>query len=179
MRKILFIFLLAILVYACSTSSTEDIPGLTPLSVVEAEDISVPVFDYDGIKPLLDLEDDTLRIFNFWATWCVPCVKELPHFERVNKDFAHEKVKVILLSLDFYEDIEPALIPFIKKHELQSEVVLLDDPDANRWIPLVHESWDGAIPISLFKQGQETSFIARVLSHEELVNEINNFLKHR
>ncbi len=179
MRKILFIFLLAILVNACNTSITADKPRLSPLSIVEAENISVPVYDFDGLKPLFDIEDDTLRIFNFWATWCVPCVKELPHFERVNDELLTEKIKVILISLDFYEDIETALIPFINDNELSSQVLLLDDPDANRWIPLVHESWDGAIPVSLFKHGGEESFVAKPMGYEELIVEINKYLKHK
>ena len=170
---------MAILVYACNTSSTADKPKVSTQSIVEAEYISVPVYDFDGLKPLLDIEDDTLRIFNFWATWCVPCVKELPHFERANNEYTNEKVKVILISLDFYEDVETALIPFINDKELSSQVLLLDDPDANRWIPMVHESWDGAIPVSLFKLGAEEIFIARPMDYEELILMINKFLKRR
>jgi hypothetical protein len=84
---------------------------------------------------------------------------------------------VILISLDFIEDLETALIPFMNKHGLESEVVLLDDPDANRWIPMVHQEWDGAIPVTLFRQGEQSSFIAHALTYEELVNEINKYIK--
>lgn len=139
---------------------------------------SIPVYSsFDGLKPMLDINDDTLRVFNFWATWCVPCVKELPYFEKVNAEYASQKVKVILISLDFIEDIETALIPFIKKHQLLSDVVLLDDPDANRWIPKVDKEWDGAIPVTLFKKGDQSSFIEHAVTYEELVNEINNYIK--
>jgi len=177
MRKILLIGVLTVLVYACNTSRTSDKPKPTPLSIVKAEGISVPVYDFDGLKPMLEISDDTLRVFNFWATWCVPCVKELPYFEKVNSEYAAQKVKVVLVSLDFIEDLETALIPFMKKHGLGSEVVLLDDPDANSWIPMVDPDWDGAIPVTLFRQGGQSSFIAHSVRYEELVNEINNYIK--
>ena len=177
MRKILYIFMLAILANACNSGKTPDTPKPVPLQVVKAEGVSVPVYEFDGLKPMFDINDDTLRIINFWATWCVPCVKELPYFERVNSEYASQKVKVILISLDFIEDLETALIPFIKKHGLNSEVVLLDDPNANRWIPMVEKSWDGAIPVTLFKKGEKRSFVPHTMEYDELVNEVNNMLK--
>ena len=169
--------MLAILANACNSGKMPDTPKPVPLQVVKAEVTSVPVFEFDGLKPMFDINDDTLRIFNFWATWCVPCVKELPYFEKVNSEYASQKVKVILISLDFIEDIETGLIPFIKKHELTSEVVLLDDPNANRWIPMVEKSWDGAIPVTLFQKSEKRSFIPHTMEYDELVNEINNILK--
>ncbi|MEE4256990.1 MAG: TlpA disulfide reductase family protein [Bacteroidales bacterium] len=177
MRKILLIFALALLVSACHNGKEQNVPEAVPMQMASADGISVPVYDFDGLKPMLDISDDTLRIFNFWATWCVPCVKELPYFEKVNTEYASQNVKVILISLDFIEDLETALIPFMKKHGLGSEVVLLDDPDANRWIPMVDPDWDGAIPVTLFRQGGQSSFIAHAVTYEELSNEINNYLK--
>lgn len=139
---------------------------------------SIPVYaSFEELRPILERENDTLYVYNFWATWCVPCVKELPYFEKVNAEYRSQKVKVLLVSLDFIEDIESTLIPFVEKHQLRSEVVLLDDPDANRWIPLVHREWDGAIPVTLFRQGERSSFIAHSMTYEELVNEINNYIK--
>lgn len=176
MKKIFFIVLLAILAHACNSGRIPETSKAIPMQIATAEGISIPVFDFDGLKPMLEIHDDTLRIFNFWATWCVPCVKELPYFENVNNEYAVQKVKVILISLDFIENLETDLIPFIKKHELSSEVVLLDDPDANRWISMVDQSWDGAIPVTLFKKGQERSFVQHTMDLQELINQINNIL---
>lgn len=44
---------------------------------------------------------DTTYVVNFWATWCGPCVEELPYFERLNNENAKNPLKVILMSLDF------------------------------------------------------------------------------
>lgn len=152
--------------FGCNESPEEETGG------------SIHVYaSFDDLQPLLERTNDTLYVINFWATWCVPCVKELPYFEKVTAEYGSQKVKVLLVSLDFIEDIETALIPFIKKHQLLSDVVLLDDPDANRWIPMVDKEWDGAIPVTLFKKGDQSSFIEHAVTYEELVNEINNYIK--
>src|SRR4051812_11263263 len=65
---------------------------------------------------------DTTYIINFWATWCAPCIKELPDFDSINVAYKQKKVKVILVSMDFKEDLETKLLPFMKKRKIKSEV---------------------------------------------------------
>src|SRR5210317_554187 len=152
---------------------------LTACSVTvhkEENSSAIPVYTFDELKPILERANDTLYVYNFWATWCGPCIKEMPHFEKVNEDYSDRKVKVVLVSLDFEEDIETKLIPFIKERNIRSEVVNLGDPNANRWIPMVDPSWDGAIPATLFRYGDKSKFMAHTFTHEELVNEIETLL---
>ena len=138
---------------------------------------SIPLYtSFDELKPMLDRENDTLYVYNFWATWCVPCVKELKYFEEVNASYADRKVKIVLISLDWSEDQETKLKPFIKERNIKSMVVNLDDPDANRWIPMVDNKWDGAIPATLFRYGKEKRFISHSFTGDELLNEIENLL---
>ena len=58
------------------------------------------IYDFSGIEPYLSLAGSKTYIVNFWATWCAPCVKELPHFESIQENYK-EDVEVILVSLDF------------------------------------------------------------------------------
>jgi len=164
--KLFGIGLMAAMLIAC-TNEVEKSSDVSP----------VPVYSFDELKPVLDRSNDTLYIYNFWATWCGPCIKEMPHFEKVNKDYASRKVKVVLVSLDYEEDIETKLIPFINERHIRSEVVNLSDPNANRWIPMVDPSWDGAIPATLFRIGKDSRFMAHTFTHDELVNEIETLLK--
>jgi thiol-disulfide isomerase/thioredoxin len=137
----------------------------------------IPVYtSFDELKPMLEKENDTLYVYNFWATWCVPCVKELKHFEEVNTNYADRKVKVVLISLDWSEDLETKLKPFVKERNIKSMVVNLDDPNANRWIPMVDQKWDGAIPATLFRYGKEKKFMPHTFTGDELVNEIDYLL---
>lgn len=92
---------------------------------------------------------DTLYIVNFWATWCGPCVKELPEFEKLRKAYEGKPVKIILVSLDFKEEYEKRIPWFIKKKELKHEVVWLNETNANTFIPKIEPSWQGSIPATL------------------------------
>lgn len=101
------------------------------------------------------LDNDTTYVVNFWATWCGPCVKELPYFEELNDKYSEKAFKQILVSLDSPKKVESKVIPFITKNAIRSEVVLLADGKYNDWIDLIDPSWSGAIPITLILKGDE------------------------
>jgi len=135
----------------------------------------IKVVDYSGLAPLLAKENDTTYVVNFWATWCKPCVAELPAFEKMNKNYNHKKVKVLLVSLDFPEKLEKQVIPYVKKN-LKSQVILLDDTDANSWIPKISETWSGAIPATLIYKNKERTFYEQSFTYEELQKEVESKL---
>ena len=109
----------------------------------------IPVYNFEEFEPILHQENDTTYVINFWATWCIPCVKELPEFEKVNLKFQSQKFKMILVSLDFKSQVENTVIPFLKENKIKSEVVLLSDPNANSWINKVNKDWTGSIPVTI------------------------------
>ncbi|MBD0400689.1 TlpA disulfide reductase family protein [Flammeovirga sp. EKP202] len=126
--------------------------------VIQLEQQEVLKFNkFDGLSPLFSHKDDTLRVINFWATWCKPCVKELPYFQQLDEKFKKngEKAKVILISLDMNEK---NLSNYIKKKNLTTSTFWLDDPDANAWLGRVNENWDGAIPVTLTIDKNKTVF---------------------
>lgn len=109
-------------------------------------------------KILTGLSEDTTYVINFWATWCGPCVKELPYFEELNALYLDRAFKQILVSLDDPRKLESKVIPFLNKNKIESEVVLLADGKANNWIDKVDPKWSGAIPITLILRGDEKLF---------------------
>lgn len=131
-------------------------------------------------KDILNAEDDgQLYVINFWATWCGPCVKELPYFEQLHDIYNDDKVKVVLVSLDFEKQIEKRLIPFLNKNAIQSDVILLLDPKESEWIDRVDPEWSGAIPITLIKNGDKIKFYEQVFhSINELTAIIEPHLKN-
>jgi thiol-disulfide isomerase/thioredoxin len=128
----------------------------------------VPSVDFNGLEPRLSTTSDSVYVVNFWATWCVPCVKELPEFERINQEYSDRRVKVLLVSLDNPRHMESRILPFIKKPELKSEIILLDDPRSNDWIPRVDGSWSGAIPATIIFTRNSRSFHEKVFTWDEL-----------
>ena len=134
----------------------------------------VAVFEnYAALEKAVLNDDNTIYVVNFWATWCAPCVKELPHFEQLNSE--NKKVKVVLVSLDFKDQYESKLLPFLKKKSIASEVVLLTDKDYNAWLPQVDKDWSGSIPATLIiKNGKKVFAEKMFFSYEELNEYVNN-----
>jgi len=143
--------------------------------VYTKDGISVNSYDYKSFEPFLKMQTDTTYVINFWATWCQPCVEELPYFEKANAEFKDQKVKVILVSLDMKKQVESNLIPYIKKKNLKSLVIHLSDPDANSWISKVDSTWSGAIPATIIYNKNKRKFYEQSFTFETLSNEIKQF----
>lgn len=174
-------FLFLLFLVNCSFAQqgeTSVLQGLVPLKIYQSEDVQISSFDFKELEPIFSKSDATTYVINFWATWCLPCVEELPYFEKLNKVYKERKVKIILISMDMPKKVETALIPFVKKKKLQSEVIHLDDPDANAWIEKVDKSWSGAIPATIIYNAQNRKFYERSFTYEvlekELLSIINN-----
>ncbi|NOQ71871.1 MAG: redoxin domain-containing protein [Crocinitomix sp.] len=137
-----------------------------PKEVVSDAGIDVEVFDFENFKPFIHQNDDKIHVINFWATWCIPCVAELPYFEQLGAEYP--EIEVVLVSLDFPKKIKENLIPFIQKNNLQSEVILLDEPDANKWIPQIDSTWSGAIPATIIYKNDKSQFYEQSFNFVEL-----------
>ena len=101
------------------------------------------------LEKILKNPENKIFVVNFWATWCPPCIKEFPHFEKVSREYDSGKVKFIMVSLDFPSQVETQLAPFLKKHKVTMRVALMMDVDYNSWIDKVDSSWQGDIPATL------------------------------
>lgn len=111
---------------------------------------------------------DTTYIINFWATWCKPCVKELPSFDSLYLNSNKRNLKILLVSLDFKEDIEKKLDPFLIKNKIKLECVVLDEINGNDFINKVDEKWTGAVPATLIKLNNKHVFIEKSISLKSL-----------
>ncbi|MEN0003475.1 MAG: TlpA disulfide reductase family protein [Bacteroidota bacterium] len=136
------------------------------------------VTSFDQLAPIFNRDSDSTYVINFWATWCKPCVEELPYFEQLHDDFSGEKLKVILVSLDFAKDIDRKLVPFVEEHKLRSEVIALLDGQYNNWIDKVDPEWSGAIPVTVLYNAKERKFIGEQFSgYDELSGLVTDLLK--
>ena len=143
---------------------------------VSKEIATVKKYTYKELQPLLEKSDGKTYVVNFWATWCGPCVKELPAFEKLNAAYSSKNVEVILVSLDFPKQVEKRLIPFIKKKKLKSEVVLLDDVNEDFWIKAIDSTWSGAIPATLIYNAKKRKFFEQSFDYDLLEKELKEFL---
>lgn len=138
---------------------------------VSLEDISI-YGNFDEIASIFEEKNDTTYVINFWATWCKPCVEELPYFENLIDSLPNEKMKVILVSLDFPNQLESKLVPFLNENKLKSEIVVLTDGRYNEWIDKVDEDWGGAIPVTVVYNRGNRQFVNRQFENERELQEI-------
>ena len=128
------------------------------------------VVKFDALQKILNTKSDQIQVINFWATWCAPCVKELPLLEKLNaqKDL---NAKITLINLDYADKLDK-VNEFMVRKNIQSEVLLLDEIDYNSWIDKVDRSWSGAIPATLIINSRtgKRKFLEKQLKEGELEN---------
>jgi thiol-disulfide isomerase/thioredoxin len=159
---------------------TNKIIGFAFLWVVSlsASAQQAPLVSLTELQKLMDTPSDEIKVINFWATWCGPCIKELPLFEKVNQD--RKDAKVTLVSMDIDLDPNPEKVyKFVSRKKLQSQVVILNERNPNDWIDKIEKEWSGAIPATLLintKNGKR-KFVEKELHEgdlEKLIDEIKN-----
>jgi thiol-disulfide isomerase/thioredoxin len=160
------------LLTACGGTAAEESAVVDPLAGILAPreaGLPYPIYaSYDSIAPLLEVsDDDQTYVINFWATWCQPCVEELPYFERLA---AETDARVIMVSLDFKRDVRTKLKAFVEGRPFKLPVVALTDAKYDRWIDRVDPNWGGAIPVTVVRRGERKEFHdGKFASYEELL----------
>jgi thiol-disulfide isomerase/thioredoxin len=138
---------------------------------------TIKIYKIDDLLKRIFNSSDTIYVVNFWATWCKPCVEELPAFEKLNAESQGQKLKVLLVSMDFLEDISKT-VSFLKKNDYRSECVLLNEINGNVFIDKINKRWSGAIPATLFtwKNKNREHFIEKKLDDKVLNETISTFI---
>ncbi|MFB9057010.1 TlpA family protein disulfide reductase [Mariniflexile ostreae] len=139
-------------------------------------DVSLDVYDFGQLEKLWTTKDGNIYIINFWATWCAPCIKELPHFEKISELYSEKNVRVILVSLDLPHVYDSKLKPFMVAHQIKSKVIVLDDADMETWVPKVDKAWSGSIPATLIFNNEKRQFYEKIFTYEALDKALQQFL---
>lgn len=132
---------------------------------------NVKLINLDQLYERVKNGKDSTYVVNFWATWCAPCIKELPHFEKLQAEHKSEKLAVLLISLDFKSKMSSAVVPFVKRKNLKNEVFLLNESSPQEYIDRVDPSWSGSIPATLFIKGDKRKFVESEFTYEQLLTE--------
>lgn len=145
--------------------------------VASAQKNTADIYSLEQFQTRVLQENDTLYVVNFWATWCGPCIKEMPHFKALSKEMKDKPVKFILMSLDARADLQQ-LNSFLDKKKIDIETHLFAGGDPNVWINQLEPSWEGSIPATfLYQKGRKLSFKESYFSTK---NDLESFIiNHR
>ncbi len=126
--------------------------SLTP-EITEVREVNLEQLQSEVIQP-----NDTLYVVNFWATWCKPCVEEMPYFETAGQKFSNKKVKLVFVSLNYARELQ-VVAKFIRTKKIKSKCLLLNAGNPNAWIDKVEKEWSGSIPATImYRNGKEVFF---------------------
>ncbi len=186
MRKFLIYSILSISLLACKKNdekvaqaeAKEDSikvePTKSEADVAELTELSPEKFS----TVLKSSHPDTLYVTNFFATWCGPCMHEIPFFKKKMEKLANQPVKFIFVSLDNKTDWTSAVSDFADEYDIRKNVVLLDGTLLKQeFFKQNFQSWNGeAIPFTLMRKGDKSDETIGSMSEEMLNKKIETFL---
>ncbi|MEI6524361.1 MAG: TlpA disulfide reductase family protein, partial [Bacteroidota bacterium] len=114
---------------------------------------TIEVVKFEKLQSKFKNKSDTTYIVNFFASWCSPCIAELPSIVKFSKENKNTKYKVILVSLDLKKNYLEVLPNLIEKFQISQTIYLLDESDSNSWINKVDKNWSGQIPATFITNG--------------------------
>jgi thiol-disulfide isomerase/thioredoxin len=130
----------------------------------------IPAINADQIGIWRTSGADSILIVNFWATWCVPCIEELPDILQLREAYADRGVHLVLVSNDFKRHVVSRLEPFSEARQIKPYVVFMDEPNPNTWIDSVSPQWSGAIPATwiIWPKKQKEAFFEGKMTFTQL-----------
>jgi thiol-disulfide isomerase/thioredoxin len=94
-------------------------------------------------------KSDHPLLVSFWATWCAPCVEEIPWLQEAVQKYRDEKVELILVSLDFATSYPKKVTDFVKQKNFKATFFWLNETNADDFCPKIDPRWEGSIPATL------------------------------
>jgi thiol-disulfide isomerase/thioredoxin len=118
-------------------------------------------------------------VINFWATWCGPCVAEFPELVALDAKYRDKGMKLVGITADEAEDVQPKVIPFIKKHQVKFDIIRQDTDDPEEMMSQIIKDWNGVIPATFVydKNGNLAYTRLGIIDRDLLVAEIEKALK--
>ncbi|MEO6730991.1 MAG: TlpA disulfide reductase family protein [Ferruginibacter sp.] len=126
------------------------------------------------VKSYYSKKTDAVYVINFWATFCKPCIAEIPYLQSISKKYESKKVKLLLVSLDLPVFFPDKIRSFAKKNNFTADIAWLNESDADYFCPVIDKKWSGSIPATLFVNAATgyKMFVENEMSNEQFESEL-------
>ncbi len=139
-----------------------------------AEEVTIISSDFDKIQALANTQSDTLYITNYWATWCGPCVEEIPDFVALHNEYKDKKVKFLFVNVDDART-QAQVAPFVLKNKMQN-VYQIPVSELSSRIGSIDPNLQGGIPVTVLQKGEVKEGFAGAMPRAFIEEKINDFL---
>jgi thiol-disulfide isomerase/thioredoxin len=117
--------------------------------VFKAKSQDIPQWKMTVLENYMSAKTGDILVVNFWATFCKPCIAEIPSFIKISDKYKNDKVKLLLVSLDLPSYYPKKIASFVKKQQYKANIVWLNETDADYFCTKADSSWSGSIPATL------------------------------
>ena len=134
----------------------------------------IPKWKITDVEKYMNSGKDEVLVINFWATFCKPCVAEIPSFIEVTNKYQSQNVKLLLVSLDLPSFYPKKIAAFAKKNKFNADIVWLDETNADYFCPKIDSTWSGVMPATLFinNKKEARSFFEEEMSRDKFEEEL-------
>lgn len=178
MKKILLMASALFFATGCKKESKEiTTENQTDTEVTAQESAKIKIISKEDLSSILSEKDnDTVYVTNFFATWCPPCMREIPHFIEKMEETKGSPVKFTFISLDEQSDWDGDLKDFAKKHQLANHILIANNKDLSKeFYSANFKTYDGgSIPFTFVRKRNKTSETVGSMSKSELDEKINS-----
>lgn len=130
----MIIIMLLVLLMLPQHHQNENLPGSSEVTVVNLKQL----------KEVIQNRKGKILVLNVWATWCIPCKEEIPDLIELQKK--RKDVEVIGLSIDYDDEVESKVKPFVKREKISFKVLVNGEKSDEKLINFLSSNWNGAIP---------------------------------
>jgi thiol-disulfide isomerase/thioredoxin len=113
-----------------------------------AEPVSLNKADTNALQSLRKNDSGKLRLVNFWATWCAPCVAEFDGFVTISRMYRQRDFEFVSVAVN-RPDEEPRVLEFLKKQQASNRNLIFASDDRTSLINAFDPAWQGEVPYTV------------------------------